>query len=525
MSIQETIANALALWSEKRAESTVRCQGIYFSLLLKTAEENGFDAPCQKLYDLFLEGATTPATRFSRTRIVKAVDLVAATHAVTSEGSFFNEPPFPTGTEARVLLSSLQYPISKSIDISIMISYAANIIENLETSCGGKRQYWHAWRDIRIYIFRYTSSLNYNARVLDAYIAELNVKYENGSIPQTNYYMHRKAALILKEIAETGHFQWKRVQRNPIGEMDNSGLEIIRRKYLAYLKENNYSERTIRQRDYVFRRSVEFAGICTSIDLFTLSVSGVGDILKGFAKCYSDMSVITPVIRMMLRYFYEQGLLEENRADMVMTPFCHHGTLPCYIPAEEDCKFYAALELETKRNAAIILLARKLGLRAIDICNLTFSQIDWEEDKIRLNQAKTGEPLVLPLLPEVGNAIFEYIREERPKGNDGYPYVFLRSQAPFTKLTRLYGISEKFLKRTGIKRKNGTQRGTHLYRRTLTNRLLRDEVPHQVITDALGHVSKESDKPYIPMEEYMLRQCAIGLEQIGIKSWEGGVVK
>lgn len=199
MSIQETIANALALWSEKRAESTVRCQGIYFSLLLKTAGENGFDAPCQKLYDLFLEGATTPATRSSRTRIVKA--------AVTSEGSFFNEPPFPTRTEARVLLSSLQYPISKAIDISIMISYAANIIENLETSCGGKRQYWHAWRDIRIYIFRYTSSLNYNARVLDAYIAELNVKYENGAIPQTNYYMHRKAALILKEIAETGHFQ------------------------------------------------------------------------------------------------------------------------------------------------------------------------------------------------------------------------------------------------------------------------------------------------------------------------------
>lgn len=94
MSIQETIANALALWSEKRAESTVRCQGTYFSLLLKTAGENGFDAPCQKLYDLFLEGAITPATRSSRTRIVKAVDLVAATHAVTSESSFLMNPLF-----------------------------------------------------------------------------------------------------------------------------------------------------------------------------------------------------------------------------------------------------------------------------------------------------------------------------------------------------------------------------------------------------------------------------------------------
>lgn len=156
---------------------------------------------------------------------------------------------------------------------------------------------------------------------------------------------------------------------------------------------------------------------------------------------------------------------------------------------------------------------------------MTFSQIDWAEDKIRLIQSKTGEPLVLPLLPEVGNAIWEYIQEERPKRNDGYPYVFLRAQAPFTKLTRLYGISDKFMKRTGIKRRNGTQRGTHLYRRTLVSRLLHNEVPHQVITDTLGHTSKESDKPYIPMEEDMLRQCAIGLEQIGAKSWEGGVAK
>ena len=62
----------------------------------------------------------------------------------------------------------------------------------------------------------------------------------------------------------------------------------------------------------------------------------------------------------------------------------------------------------------------------------------------------------------------------------------------------------------------------HLYRRTLINRLLLDGVAHQVITDTLGHTSKESDKPYIPMEEAMLRECALGLGKIGIKSWEGG---
>ena len=106
--------------------------------------------------------------------------------------------------------------------------------------------------------------------------------------------------------------------------------------------------------------------------------------------------------------------------------------------------------------------------------------------------------------------------------DDGYPFIFLRTQAPFTRITRIYEVSNRFVKESGIKRKNGSQRGMHLYRRTLANRLLLDEVPHQVITDTLGHASKEADKPYIPMEESMLRECALGLDGIGVKSWEGG---
>lgn len=522
MNIQETIKKASVMWSAKHAESTVRCQSCYFSALLKAAEENGIDTPCQELYDLFLKGATTSATHSSRTRVVKAVDLVAGTHAITPEGIFFNEPTFPTADEAYALLSSLDYPVSEPLDISFLIAYGATIIECQGTSHGGMGQYWHSWRDIRTYFFRQNSSMDYNRQTMEQYLAWLESEFQAGLIPETSYYMHRKAALILQEIADTGHFQWKRSPRNPVHGMDNPKLEGIRQQYISFLKENNYSETTIRLRDYVFRNALGFAGIRTPDDLFCLSADGVGNILKGFAGRYNDMGSITTAVRLLLKYLYGHGFLEKDRAEMVMPPFCHHGALPCYIPTEEDGRFYKALESETRRNAAIILLARKLGMRAGDICSLTFSQIDWAEDKIRFNQAKTGEPVVLPLLPEVGNAIYEYINEERPKRNDGYPYVFLRSQAPFTRLTRLYEISNRFIKKAGIKRINGTQSGTHLYRRTLTNRLLNKEVPHQVITDTLGHASKEADKPYVPMEEHMLRQCALGLGQIGIKVWEGG---
>mgnify|MGYP002411781016 CR=1 FL=1 len=59
-------------------------------------------------------------------------------------------------------------------------------------------------------------------------------------------------------------------------------------------------------------------------------------------------------------------------------------------------------------------------------------------------------------------------------------------------------------------------------RYTFVNRLLKAETPHQVITDALGHTTKEADKNYISMEASMLRQCAISLNLIGKKHWKEG---
>lgn len=522
MDIQTTVLKAFELWSKEHAETTVRCQRGYFSLLLKTAEESGFDLPCQELYDIFLQGAGTSATFFSRLQVIKAVDLAAGTHAINPNGIFFNEPPFPTCEKAFDYMSSLAYPITTPIDIGYMIAYAADIIKQQGASDGCQGQYWHAWRDIRTYFFCQNSSMNYNPATMEQYLRELDEMPERDSVSENSYYMHRKAALIIMEIAETGKYVWKRVPGKPVLPLENPELENIRQQYLSSLKDRNYAEGTIRGRDYIFRNMVKFAGVRSAEELYHLSASQVGRILKGFAERCKNMETPTTLVRLALRYLYEQGLIEVNRAEMVMPPFHHHENLPCYIPEKEDLKFYEALGGCTKRNTAIILLARKLGLRSCDICGLQFSQIDWEGDRIRLNQQKTGNPVVLPLLPEVGNAIFEYIRDERPERDDGYPFIFLRTQAPFTRMTRLYGISDHFIKCSKIERENGSQRGMHLYRRTLTNRLLLDNVPHQVITDTLGHTSKEADKPYIPMEESMLRECALDLGAIGIKSWGGG---
>lgn len=60
--------------------------------------------------------------------------------------------------------------------------------------------------------------------------------------------------------------------------------------------------------------------------------------------------------------------------------------------------------------------------------NLTFSSFKWDKNIIEVAQQKTGEPVTLPLLNDVGEAVIDYIRYARPKSD--LPFLFLKLNAP-----------------------------------------------------------------------------------------------
>jgi integrase len=300
-------------------------------------------------------------------------------------------------------------------------------------------------------------------------------------------------------------------------------MEELRQHYLTYLRQRNLEEATVNLHDYVLRSALAHAQIDNMERLEGLATEDVQAMVSGFSSVCSQRSLATllPILRRLLEFFYEEGYGEVMMAGMVMKPFNQRGNVATYLSRDDEQRLLEQLEHETKRAKAIILLALRLGLRDSDICNLTLRDISWEHDQICLMQKKTDRPLVLPLLPAVGNALMDYILHERPTRDDGYPYVFLRTQAPYTKLSNLYHFSSRLFQRLQITPVGGNAVGLHLLRYTLVHRLLDEKVPHQVITDTLGHVSRESDKPYLSMEESMLRMCALDLSLIGKVSWEG----
>jgi integrase/recombinase XerD len=76
----------------------------------------------------------------------------------------------------------------------------------------------------------------------------------------------------------------------------------------------------------------------------------------------------------------------------------------------------------------VILLAR-LGLRSGEVAGLELDDIDWKTGQMSV-RGKCGQRAALPLPPDVGKAIADYLRRSRPRSTSRR--VFLRSKAPIS---------------------------------------------------------------------------------------------
>jgi integrase/recombinase XerD len=102
------------------------------------------------------------------------------------------------------------------------------------------------------------------------------------------------------------------------------------------------------------------------------------------------------------------------------------------------------------RDRAVLLLLARLALRASEVAQLKFSDIDWHKSEISVC-GKSRRQESLPLPQEVGNAILLYVNEGRPSLHA--PEVFTTVLAPFHPLTRaaVTHIVRAALRRAGVR--------------------------------------------------------------------------
>lgn len=330
---------------------------------------------------------------------------------------------------------------------------------------------------------------------------------------------------ILLEFLETGSVQFKKEQINLDGPI---GALMI--KYLSFKKDQRLHKSTISIHECHLSRFLQFL---KNNNIEVITAVCLIHILNYIKSISCSTKATTPrqsiqVLRGFFRYLHTRRILETDFS--IMIPRINYKSqpkLPSTYSKEEVEKLIASVERSSfmgRRDYAIILIAARLGLRNSDIANLKFENLFWEQNMIRLFQYKTDKEIELPLLPEVGNGIIDYLKYSRPHSEE--PYVFLTSQSPIKPLTimGITSIVQRAFARTDIDITN-RHHGPHALRHSLAKRLLEQQTMLPVISEVLGHESTESTKFYLRVDINSMRQCALDVPAVSpsFYSQKGGI--
>jgi integrase/recombinase XerD len=156
------------------------------------------------------------------------------------------------------------------------------------------------------------------------------------------------------------------------------------------------------------------------------------------------------------------------------------------------------------RDRAVLLLLARLALRASEVAQLKFSDIDWHKSEISVcGKGRRHESLPLP--QEVGNAILLYVNKGRPSLHA--PEVFTTVLAPFHPITRaaVTHIVRAALLRAGIK---APINGAHVLRHSAATTMLREGASLAGVGAMLRHRDPMTTAHYAKVDFGLLSEIA-----------------
>ncbi len=154
------------------------------------------------------------------------------------------------------------------------------------------------------------------------------------------------------------------------------------------------------------------------------------------------------------------------------------------------------------RDAAIVRLLIRLGLRAGDVAALELDDLDWRAGEIVV-RGKGRRESRLPLPHDVGKELAAYLRAGRPRALSRK--VFLRSRAPYRGLTPggVVAAVGCALRRAGI-----AEGGAQVLRHTTATEMLRRGASLPEIAHVLRHRHVDTTAIYAKVDYAALRALA-----------------
>lgn len=253
------------------------------------------------------------------------------------------------------------------------------------------------------------------------------------------------------------------------------------------------------------------------VDLSSLAAADVTRFVqRRAARIHSKrVQLMTAALRSFLRFAHYRGDVHTDLAACVPSVAnWSQSNIPKAFPSGQVKRVLASCNRRTavgRRDYAILLLLARLGLRAGEVTTLTLEDLDWQAGLITV-RGKGGHDSPMPLPPDVGEALANYLRNGRPP--TASRCVFLRARAPaqcFKGSQAIDSVVRHALARAGI---DSLRKGAHQFRHGLACQMLRQGASLAEIGEVLRHRSPQTTAIYAKVDLPALRSLAL--------PWPGG---
>jgi integrase/recombinase XerD len=227
--------------------------------------------------------------------------------------------------------------------------------------------------------------------------------------------------------------------------------------------------------------------------------------------CPRSLGITCSALRAFLKYLFREAIVHRDFSAVVEGPRTYAlSEIPRSIRAEEIVRMLGKIERRSslgRRDYAMLLLLAVYGLRAREVAALTLDDLDWKAGVVRVRARKGAHASIYPLVPEVGEALLDYLRRGRPETSERW--VFFRSVAPQSAVT--YQIvsrrAETYMRKAGV---DVARAGSHTLRHSCAQRMVDAEFSLKIIGDFLGHRHASSTRIYSKVATDALREVAMG---------------
>ncbi len=401
--------------------------------------------------------------------------------------------------------------LENSDNIVVLVHGIKGCMSHFNLSHNTLKRYNYYGFDHILRLFKEKRKEVYNEELINQFMNEQNRKFENNELNQSSYQIIRKVVFMIDEYRNTGAITWRHQPCLGTRFVNPANAKLwanFEKEHIHVLSQTSIS--TIKSAVHRFMLILERKNI---YDFRNVLYQTVSHCVTEMAENYTGgQNALLYSLRTFLRFLKNSGVTDIDLSVAVPKLAAPRRRILSGFTDNEIKKLLDSPDMISdvgKRDYAIMTIAIQTGLRAIDIKNLKYENIDWYANEIRIVQHKTNRPLSLPLKAESGNALADYILNGRPESD--LPYIFLCVKPPFRSLSN-YTISHivaQHMVNANIPK--DTRRGSHSFRRTFGKGLLESEVSADMLSELLGHTNLNSAKPYFAINEKELKLCGLSI--------------